>query len=431
MDNERPIADALLAKQKNRRRLSVVPATVGAESQKGPPEFTPRTISPSLFEDLRILPVRPWIIKNTLLRGYITSMLAPGGVGKSIHTLCMGTAVASGKADMGFDVVEPCRVLIINNEDDHDELARRNCAIHQRFGVSPEETNSRLFIHSGFDSPFTVSNTFDRSTLISPLVAPLVEFCLAKQIGVVIVDPFVSTHDSNENDNVAIQQVMTKYRRIASDTDAAVMLVHHTKKGGLDSEIHAGDPEAGRGASALIGASRCSFTLAKMNDATANKLNIPEDQQGRYIRMDDGKMNYSLAARKARWFYMQSVRIPNGDSVGVPTQVNLELDFDKAECNDGKTKWTATAVAEALEKIVIDRDRVKWTEIRPQFMGLHHIGKSAAHDAVMNLPQKAGAGHSIKPTRIRNSEGVYVEYFLYKEGGGKSPWYVCRNEVSE
>ena len=52
-----------------------------------------------------------------------------------------------------------------------------------------------------------------------------------RQIDVLIVDPFISAHEVDENDNSKIQQAAALFVRIAGETNAAVEIVHHVKKG--------------------------------------------------------------------------------------------------------------------------------------------------------------------------------------------------------
>ena len=64
---------------------------------------------------------------------------------------------------------------------------------------------------------------------------------------VLIVDPFVQTHQLNENDNGQINFLADRIRTIAKETNSAVMLVHHARKGS-EQGIRG---ENARGASAL------------------------------------------------------------------------------------------------------------------------------------------------------------------------------------
>ena len=69
---------------------------------------------------------------------------------------------------------------------------------------------------------------------------------------VVIVDPFVSCHRVNENDNSAIERVAKSWARVAEETNCSVMAAHHNRKTGSEGAT----VDDGRGASALRDAAR-------------------------------------------------------------------------------------------------------------------------------------------------------------------------------
>ena len=54
----------------------------------------------------------------------------------------------------------------------------------------------------------------------------------AKQIDVVMIDPFISSHQVPENDNNAIDAVAKTWTMIADITNTAIDLAHHTRKTG-------------------------------------------------------------------------------------------------------------------------------------------------------------------------------------------------------
>jgi RecA-family ATPase len=74
---------------------------------------------------------------------------------------------------------------------------------------------------------------------------------------VLSVDSFIRTHQVNENDNSAMQEVVECFEDIAQAANCAVHLWHHTRKlGGERATI-----EAARGASAFIDACRSARVL--------------------------------------------------------------------------------------------------------------------------------------------------------------------------
>ena len=61
-------------------------------------------------------------------------------------------------------------------------------------------------------------------------VNALIDYIESNKIDVVIFDPYISTHDSNENDNSSIDKVVQQFKHIAAKTNVAIRLVHHTRK---------------------------------------------------------------------------------------------------------------------------------------------------------------------------------------------------------
>ena len=100
---------------------------------------------------------------------------------------------------------------------------------------------------------------------------PDVDACIARirehDIGLFVVDPFVETHDVNENSNEQIKAVASMFRDVARAGNCSVLLVHHTAKPpqGM-SDGHAGNMNTARGASALVGVARVVQTLFGMSE---------------------------------------------------------------------------------------------------------------------------------------------------------------------
>jgi hypothetical protein len=170
---------------------------------------------------------------------------------------------------------------------------------------------------------------------------PDVDACIARirenDIGVFIVDPFVETHEVNENSNEQIKVVAAMYREIARATNCAVLLVHHTAKPPQGaSDAYAGNMNAARGASALVGVARVVQTLFGMSEKDADRYGVAPAERHLYLRLDDAKANLGLVSPEALWFKKLGVDLPNGDQVGVlePTQleaINTDDDGEDAE----------------------------------------------------------------------------------------------------
>jgi hypothetical protein len=142
-----------------------------------------------------------------------------------------------------------------------------------------------------------------------------------KKLGVelAIFDPFIKTHSVPENDNSAIDEVVTILVQLGIELDIAVDFPHHVHKG----QIEPGDADAGRGASAGKDAGRLVHTLVPMSQKDAESLGVKDKVLRRsLVRMDGAKVNIAPPAADAIWFQLVGVplgnstdRYPNGDHV--------------------------------------------------------------------------------------------------------------------
>ena len=271
------------------------------------------------------LPTRRWILGRVLLRGNLTLLIAPPGVGKSTLGLQQAVSIVTGLKLTGQAVHSVGPVWIYNNEDDGQELQRRLAAILQHWQIEPVKIVGKLALDSGADRPIIVAK---QTRVGGVLRTPDVDACITeiKERGICafIVDPFVETHSVDENSNDQIKSVAQMFRDIARKGDCAVMLVHHTAKPSQgSSDGHAGNMNAARGASALAGVARVVQTLFGMSAKDAQTFSIKDEERHLYVRLDDGKANLSLISAEPHWFKRISVTIENGDEVGVLEPVSL------------------------------------------------------------------------------------------------------------
>jgi hypothetical protein len=276
----------------------------------------PIRATPFAWPDPGKIPPRPWVFGRWLLRNTITTLVAPGGVGKSTFMTTTALSLASGRDLLGKAVWSRAqRVWLWNLEDDADELARSTLAASQLHLITPQDCGDRLFVDSGLTGRGLCTAIEDRSgfRIMKPEFDAILAELVARQIDVLIVDPFVSSHAVNENDNRAIDAVAKEWARVAAAANCAIVLSHHARKVGGESVTS----ETARGASALVNAARSALVFNRMTKSEATKLGIVDDQERRRIfSVHDDKHNRA-PAEAADWFYIEAVLLPNNDSVGV------------------------------------------------------------------------------------------------------------------
>ncbi len=289
--------------------------------------------SPYDMFDEAALPPRQWVYGQHYLRQFVSVLASAGGIGKTSRQIVEALAICTGRPLLGEVVHEQCCVWIINLEDPMEEMRRRVLAAMRFYQIAPDDVRGRLFLDAGreFRLKFatqTRNGTIPNTALIQHLITKIPE----RNIGAVFIDPFVSAHDVNENDNGAINAVMAEVRNVADATRCAIGLVHHIRKGnGEDANI-----DSVRGAGSLIGAARAARVINRMGQDEAARLGIDEAEARSIFRVDDGKANLAPPADKSVWRKMQGIRIGNGEWVGVATEYALPDAFDGISATDAR-----------------------------------------------------------------------------------------------
>ena len=256
--------------------------------------------------DPATIPPREWLYGTRLIRRFVSVLAAPGGAGKTALALGIAVAVASGRGFLGEHVHHSVPVWVLNLEDPLAEMDRRVAAVLHLHGIAEDLVDGRLFLHSGRERRITMAALDTDGAVIHPDKAAVIEGCQALGIGLVVVDPLVKSHQVDENSPPQMDKVATAWAEVAEATGAAVLLLHHVRKG------PPGDIDATRGAKSLTDATRAAFILATMTAEEAVALSVPERERWRHIRLDDGKSNMAPRADAARWFRLESVALGNG-----------------------------------------------------------------------------------------------------------------------
>jgi hypothetical protein len=273
-------------------------------------------ISASLLPTAAI-PPRAWLYGTRLIRGYVSVLAAPGGVGKSALALGQAACLATGRGLLGEHVHHSANAWVLNLEDPMDELDRRLAAFMQRHEVPRDALRERLFLHSGRTRRLCMAAHSEQGGIAHPDRDAVIAAAREKQIGLIVIDPFVKSHQLDENSNAEIDAAVTAWAEVASATQAAILLVHHVRKGLADGA------DATRGAKSLTDAARSVSLLSPMTQEEAQRHAVAESERWRHIRLDDAKAN--LAPRQtgqALWYRLESVALgnatpayPNGDHV--------------------------------------------------------------------------------------------------------------------
>ncbi|UWR33734.1 helicase RepA family protein [Sulfitobacter sp. W027] len=298
-----------------------------------------RLPTPFIWQDPNSLPRRPWVYGRHLLRKQVAVTVAPGGVGKSSLTIVEGLAMVSERELLGEWTAKGLKVWLYNLEDPRDEMNLRITAAMQHHDVQPDEVEGRLFVDTGRERELcTAVQTRESVVIVKPEIEELAREIAERQIDVMVVDPFVSSHQAGENDNVAIDLIAKEWARLADRCNCAIELVHHTRKtNGVEATS-----EDSRGGSALLAAARSGRVLNRMTADEREQAGIQPDDLTTYFTVTRDKSNLAPVGKRT-WRRMVSVELANGESVGV-----AEV-WEWPDTFDGFTSKDLLAVQHAIE----------------------------------------------------------------------------------
>ncbi|MDH2329102.1 AAA family ATPase [Cereibacter sp. SYSU M97828] len=339
------------------------------------------------------LPRREWLYGRHLLRGRLSVLVAPGGIGKTSLLIAEALAMVTGRQLLCDQGEAPLRVLIINLEDAKDEMDRRIAAAMAHFGITSEDIGGRLHLASaGADFRLASQTTSAGLTLNEKAFDALRQQILSRQIDVITIDPFISCHQISENDNVGIDFLAKELARLAAECNCAIEVVHHTRKLNGDRVTS----ESMRGASALLNAARVSRVLNPLSEKVKKENGIEASASYFEVATDKANLSRISAAKVHR---IVSVDLQNGDSVGV--------------CESSPSLKKADKVVEGIDNITPAQRAAILTEIAAKEPCRYHPSATAwvgfIIARVMHLDPEADGAKIANTIEIWIKDGTLIK----------------------
>ena len=338
-----------------RERYDDIPRSVSsAEKEFKQDAANELTVKPHVFPDEASIERWDFLHDKHLLRKTVSGTAAMGAAGKSSLAVVEALAMASGKELLGLKVPGQLRVLLINLEDNRNAMDKRIAAAMKHHRLTVEDIGGRLFTKAKGEIVFKIAEQSGAGSIErnDAFIDKLLGIVKSNNIDVISIDPFVSTHAVNENDNSAIRDVIECYDYIAEQGNCAIHLWHHTRKGnGLGASV-----DSARGASSFVDACRSVRILETMTTDEGKKQKIANHR--RYFRAFSGKLNFAPPSENSEWYHVKSVPILNGDCDSCYVQADGGNGGDDVGVVE---RWSLPEAAEltpenidAIKKAVID-----------------------------------------------------------------------------
>ncbi len=179
------------------------------------PRFTLKTA----VDALQPLPPIEWVVENLFSAGSVSVVFGEGGSKKTWSMLDMAVAVARGETWLNFPTV-PGPVLVIDEESGNRRLSRRLSQV--LCGHDADQATPLYYVSL---AAFDLGNPDDVNQL----------HVLISQTGarLVIIDALADVMPGRDENSVKdVQPIFLALRRIAEVTQAAIVIIHHSNKGG-------------------------------------------------------------------------------------------------------------------------------------------------------------------------------------------------------
>lgn len=164
--------------------------------------------------------VAPELISGVLRQGHKMIISGPSKAGKSFLLLELAYAIAEGHTWIGNKCTMG-KVLYVNMEIDGASFARRFISIY----------NARKMNHGAHRSNIDIWNLRGYSMPITKLIEPLLRRAKKEAYSAIIIDPLYKVLEGDENSNTDVARMGAGFDRIAQETGASVIYVHHFAKG--------------------------------------------------------------------------------------------------------------------------------------------------------------------------------------------------------
>lgn len=265
----------------NRAANSGVPediARVRAEigKREDPEEARFTVIKPSIAFS-KILPPPVYVLPSLRPRT-VGLIVAQEGAGKSFLALEISLAKATGHDMTGIGIAGPGNVIYFSKEDPPEIIEERLQSIAP---FIPNEGMARadgLEIISLYGKPATLAS--EKLMVNEKLIRQIIKTGSGKDL--LIFDTLRKLHDLEENSSGEMKVLLEIFDRIALETGAAVLLIHHTNKS-ANLNGQQGDQSSARGSNAIVGNTRWSLHLETVKDDSGEKrikVSIPRASYG-------------------------------------------------------------------------------------------------------------------------------------------------------
>jgi RecA-family ATPase len=253
-------------------------------------------------------PSMKWLVQDFIPLGIAGALYSVGGAGKSTAALDLAVRVAIAGTIQNqwfgaFPVEQGGAVVYLSAEEPEDVLHRRLQGIIE--AVAEQELNKTEVVFETARENLFLSNLWGKVeslfTVKATSLEPAPEFGRVKEVlqrvrqmgrplRLVIIDTRSRFSGAEGSGNALVSREVALYEKLAHDTGATVLILHHVNKSSLQP---GGNPmAASRGESAFLDCLRFSIHMEPLASEAAARNRIAEEDRANYLVVTNSKQNY-------------------------------------------------------------------------------------------------------------------------------------------
>lgn len=234
-----------------------------------------------------------------LIPGSVAALVGPGGSSKTTLALQIAIARALGLpvAHGLFPALDaPLRVAVISAEDPEDVFRDRlrrivpaELGVERQFDLLTHsdviaKIEDRLLVYSLAGQDMRIVRRKAQTPALRQIIAS------TRDCDLVILETASRLHDGDENAASDMSALVSAVERLAKETKAAVLLIHHSSKA-ADYNSRGDSQHAARGSSAFVDNVRWVGNLFPLGEDEAARLGVPRMRR-HYVRFEITKSNF-------------------------------------------------------------------------------------------------------------------------------------------
>lgn len=276
----------------------------------------------------------PDIIKDLLPPESVLMLYGEPGTGKTLLALHLAIYLAAGRPWHHLQITQPHRVAYLALEGGYWTLRDRLNTLMDKDILAPED--------EFYLCPTSAIDILDPATF-GGLVAELERI----QPDVIFVDPLRKAHHEEENDNGAMELVLSRLRSLITGNKRSLIIIHHSNK----------SKESARGASAILGDVDTSLKLEWKSPGSYDGIRVLRAEKVRhgptppplFLALDPESLTFTATERGSDGIIIQILEV-NGGSIDSKPKLQKAI---QDETGNGRT-WAYQRINEAIDAEIIE-----------------------------------------------------------------------------